>query len=122
MPEESTPTPSAICYLPNTGTIARKVILRKNILDKTTLRNGNIGVCNSDNQKKIQATLDDIMRKIEVVNRAFRVLRFMVFLGLHKAPVELHHKRRQRNEVQIFMRNGKSYLLSDNLTLPKNLN
>ena len=53
------------------------------------------------------ANMEDGNNLTESVNRALRVMRFTIHMGLKKTPFELHQGRKPRTELTNIMKDGK---------------
>ena len=58
----------------------------------------------------VLTNMEDGKNLTESVNRALRVMRFTVHIGLKKTPFELHHGRKPRTELTNIVKDGKTFL------------
>ena len=58
----------------------------------------------------VLTNMEDGKNLTESVNRALRVMRFTVHMGLKKTPFELHHGRKPRTELTNIVKDGKTFL------------
>ena len=57
----------------------------------------------------ILAILEDNLCLTECINRALKVMRFTIHIGLKLTPFELHHGRKPRTELTNLVKDGKTF-------------